>query len=123
MAHLSRTNSLPLGAITLEEAPFSFGFAIDDFEQANLAKLLDCFFPNLERSTIVVNHHPQGAGGRLSRTHEYYIIDSLPRLTHRRYGVNREKIPEEDRNFMRASGSAENNYRYGRWKSFYASFV
>ena len=42
---------------------FSFGIAIDDFEFANLAKLLDQSFPSLERSTIIVNHHPQGSGG------------------------------------------------------------
>jgi adenine-specific DNA-methyltransferase len=95
----------------------SFGVAIDDFEQANLACLLDNTFPNLERSTVVVNHHPQGAGGRLSRTHEYYMILS-PATAPALHGEPRED-EEEDRNFMR-SGTAENNYRYGRWKSFYA---
>ena len=58
--------------------PFAFGLAIDDFEQANLATLLDQLFPNLERSTIIVNHHPQGAGGRLSRTHQYMMVLSDP---------------------------------------------
>jgi adenine-specific DNA-methyltransferase len=107
----------------LWKQPASFGFAIDDFEQANLAQLLDCTFPNLERSTIVVNHHPQGGGGRLSRTHEYYMILSAadgPPLR----GEPKEDT-EEDRNFMR-SGTADNNWRSprgggtGRWKSFYA---
>jgi adenine-specific DNA-methyltransferase len=95
----------------------SFGVAIDDFEQANFACLLDNTFPHLERSTVVVNHHPQGAGGRLSRTHEYYMILS-PATAPPLHGEPRED-EEEDRNFMR-SGTAENNYRRGRWKSFYA---
>jgi adenine-specific DNA-methyltransferase len=95
----------------------SFGVAIDDFEQANLACLLDNTFPHLERSTVVVNHHPQGAGGRLSRTHEYYMVLS-PATAPPLHGEPRED-EEEDRNFMR-SGVAENNYRRGRWKSFYA---
>ena len=107
----------------LWKKPASFGFAIDDFEQANLARLLDCTFPNLERSTIVVNHHPQGAGGRLSRTHEYYMIlsdaDGPP------LRGEPKKETDEDRTFMR-SGTGDNNWRapreggLGRWKSFYA---
>ena len=42
---------------------FSFGLAIDDFEFVNVAALLDEIFPTLERNVVVVNHHPQGAGG------------------------------------------------------------
>jgi adenine-specific DNA-methyltransferase len=114
--------TLPL-VPALWKQPASFGFAIDDFEQANLAQLLDCTFPNMERSTIVVNHHPQGAGGRLSRTHEYYMILSAADAPPLR-GEPKEDA-EEDRNFMR-SGTADNNWRSprgggtGRWKSFYA---
>jgi adenine-specific DNA-methyltransferase len=108
--------TLPLVPSLLTEVS-SFGVAIDDFEQANLACLLDNTFPHLERSTVVVNHHPQGAGGRLSRTHEYYMILS-PATAPPLHGEPRED-EEEDRNFMR-SGTAENNYRHGRWKSFYA---
>ncbi len=96
---------------------FSFGLAIDDYEHVRLAAMLRTEFPSLEHSTIVVNHHPQGSGGRLSRTHEYYLLvapSSAPQY------LGRPKDDEtEERNFMR-SGSAENNYRYGRWKSFYA---
>lgn len=114
LALLSQT--LPL-VPPLWKEPSSFGFAIDDFEQANLANLLDGIFPNLERSTIVVNHHPQGAGGRVSRTHEYYMVLSSPDAPPLQ-GEPREDV-KEDRNFMR-SGTGENNYRYGRWKSFYA---
>lgn len=99
---------------------FSFGVAIDDYEMVNLAKLLDQEFPNMERSTVILNHHPQGSGGRLSRTHEYYFLisdDGLPQY-------KGEPIDDdvEDRNFMR-SGRGENNWREHRWRSFYALLV
>ncbi len=96
---------------------FSFGLAIDDYEFVNLAALLDGLFPTLERSVVVVNHHPQGAGGRLSRTHEYLILCS-PADAPSYLGQPKDNYQEE-RSFMR-SGTAENNYRSGRWKSFYA---
>lgn len=99
------------------EPTFSFGLAIDDYELVRLMPLLDTLFPNLDKDIIVVNHHPQGAGGRLSRTHEYYIILS------NKYAPPYLGAPldsyQEERSFMR-SGTAENNFRYGRWKSFYA---
>lgn len=96
---------------------FSFGLAIDDFEFINLSQLLDYNFPSLERSTIIVNHHPQGSGGRLSRTHEYYILLSSSKLP--QYLGEPVEDYQENRSFMR-SGTGDNNYRYGRWKSFYA---
>ena len=96
---------------------FSFGLAIDDYEFVNLAKLIDTNFPGLERSVVIVNHHPQGAGGRISRTHEYYILLSSSKSP--AYLGEPLDNYQEDRSFMR-SGTAENNYRYGRWKSFYA---
>lgn len=96
---------------------FSFGVAIDDFEFVNVAALLDTLFPQYERNVVVVNHHPQGAGGRLSRTHEYFILIS-PSDAPPFHGEPQEDY-QEDRSFMR-SGTAENNFRYGRWKSFYA---
>ena len=96
---------------------FSFGLAIDDYEYTYLSMLLRSEFPTLEQATVVVNHHPQGSGGRLSRTHEYYLLVSAngsPNYLGR-------PIPDEteDRSFMR-SGTAENNYRHGRPNSFYA---
>lgn len=96
---------------------FSFGAAIDDYEHVRLAAMLRTEFPTLEHSTVVVNHHPQGSGGRLSRTHEYYLLAS-PSTAPQYLGEPKED-DNEDRSFMR-SGSAENNFRYGRWKSFYA---
>jgi adenine-specific DNA-methyltransferase len=74
-------------------------------------------FPYYERSTVIVNHHPQGAGGRLSRTHEYYILVSDTKSP-QYFGEPLERYQEE-RNFMR-SGTASNNFRSGRWNSFYA---
>ncbi len=108
---------------TLELVPafwserYSFGLAIDDFEYTRLTMLLRSVFPACEHTTIVVNHHPQGSGGRLSRTHEYYVLvsdaDSPAFLG--------KPVPDEteDRVFMR-SGTAENNFRHGRPNSFYA---
>ena len=109
-------NTLPL-VERLWAPSFSFGVAIDDYEMVNLAMMLDTTFRHLSRSTVVVNHHPQGSGGRLSRTHEYLLLLSpsdAPTFSGASLGNE-----DEDRNFMR-SGTAENNYRYGRWKSFYA---
>lgn len=96
---------------------YSFGLSIDDFEMTNISKLLDDKFPELEKSMVIVNHHPQGAGGRLSRTHEYLIL--LSQSTMPSYLGEPVEAHQEDRSFMR-SGTADNNYRYGRWKSFYA---
>lgn len=96
---------------------FSFGIAIDDYEFVNISQLLDMCFPMLERSNVIVNHHPQGAGGRLSRTHEYYIL--LSNSSSPAYLGEPVENYQEDRSFMR-SGTGENNYRYARWKSFYA---
>ncbi len=109
-------NTLPLvpGFWTQE---FSFGLAIDDFEFTNLSMLLDDTFPDLEKSVVVVNHHPQGAGGRLSRTHEYYIL--ISDSSSPQYHGEPKNDYTESRSFMR-SGTSENNYRYGRPKSFYA---
>lgn len=96
---------------------FSFGVAIDDYEHARLAMLLRTAFPQLEHSTVVVNHHPQGSGGRLSRTHEYYMLMAPP--TAPNYLGRPVKGEVEERPFQR-SGSAENNWRAGRPNSFYA---
>lgn len=96
---------------------FTFGLAIDDYEYTRLSALLLDRFPNLEQSTITINHHPQGSGGRLSRTHEYYIL--LSDKDSPQYLASGTEDVYEERSFMR-SGTAENNYRYGRWKSFYA---
>lgn len=96
---------------------FTFGLAIDDYEYSRLGSLLLTKFPSLEHSNIVINHHPQGSGGRLSRTHEYFLLLSSPNSP-QYLGTGNDTVYEE-RSFMR-SGTAENNYRLGRWRSFYA---
>lgn len=105
---------------------YSFGFAIDDYEYNNAFACLRGHFSDCDVSTIVINHHPQGSGGRLSRTHEYYIVAS-PANGPQYLGFPKED-ETEDRSFMR-SGTADNNYRaprgggVGRWRSFYALLV
>lgn len=105
---------------------YSFGFAIDDYEYNNAFHCLRGHFTECDVSTIVINHHPQGSGGRLSRTHEYYIVAS-PKDAPQYLGFPKED-ETEDRQFMR-SGTADNNYRaprgggVGRWRSFYALLV
>ncbi|WAP63097.1 MULTISPECIES: site-specific DNA-methyltransferase [Pseudomonas] len=105
---------------------YSFGFAIDDYEYNNAFHCLKGYFTECDVSTIVINHHPQGSGGRLSRTHEYYIVAS-PQNAPQYLGFPKED-ETEDRQFMR-SGTADNNYRaprgggVGRWRSFYALLV
>ncbi|PCJ90108.1 MAG: site-specific DNA-methyltransferase [Porticoccaceae bacterium] len=99
---------------------YSIGWAIDDYEMVNLTSLLDQAFPNADRSMIVVNHHPQGSGGLLSRTHEYYII--LNDDGSLQYKGKPVDDGVEERAFMR-SGRGENNWREFRWRSFYALLV
>lgn len=95
--------------------------AIDDFEMANLAKLLDSNSLGFKRDMIIVNHHPQGTPKEnVSRTHEYAIILSPKGENVMKNEGELENI--ELRPLMR-SGSADNNYRYGRWKSFYAILI
>ena len=113
---------------------FSFGIAIDDYEYIKLGAMLENRFPYLDYSNIVVNHHGAGSGGRLSRTHEYYIIMSDTDSPQYLGEPNGEPVAEESldanensydeeeiesRSFIR-SGAAINNHRKGRPKSFYA---
>jgi len=119
------SNTLPLTRSLLGEQ-YSFGFAIDDYEYNNAFSCLKGHFTDCDVSTIVINHHPQGSGGRLSRTHEYYIVAS-PKAAPQYLGIPKDD-ETEDRQFMR-SGTADNNYRaprgggVGRWRSFYALLV
>lgn len=96
---------------------FTFGVAIDDYEYVRLGMLLQNEFANFDIHNIIINHHPQGSGGRLSRTHEHYIVMSSQDSP--QYLLVGDETVYEERSFMR-SGTAENNYRHGRWKSFYA---
>ena len=109
-------NTVPLGKKLLNENS-SYGFAIDDYEFPNLNRYIHDQFRNWDKSTIVVNHHPQGSGGKISRTHEYYIICTREDSDNLEENYKDDYV--EDRSFMRA-GRAINNFRSGRWKSFYA---
>lgn len=109
-------NGLELAPSLFSEC-FSLGIAIDDFEIANLNSFIGQYFADLEKSIVIVDHHPQGAGGKLSRTHEYLLLVSSKDAPS--YQGKPREDSQEDRNFMR-SGTAENNFRYGRWRSFYA---
>ena len=119
------SNTLPFTRKLFGDS-YSFGFAIDDYEYNNAFMCLRDHFSDCDVSTIVINHHPQGSGGRLSRTHEYYIVAS-PANGPQYLGFPKED-ETEDRSFMR-SGTADNNYRaprgggVGRWRSFYALLV
>lgn len=90
--------------------------AIDDYEMVRMSEMLTEEFPNYERNMIIVNHHPQGTPkDNISRTHEYSVVmtplgDSVLNNSGTIDGV-------EHRPLMR-SGSADNNYRYGRPNSF-----
>ncbi len=96
--------------------------AIDDYEMVKLSQELDDMFCDyFDRNMIVVKHHPQGSNkDNVSRTHEYAII-----LTPKGQNVlqsEKELEQEETRPLMR-SGSADNNFRHGREKSFYAFLI
>jgi adenine-specific DNA-methyltransferase len=94
--------------------------AIDDYELNTLGLLLDELFPSYERSTIIVEHHPQGAGSiTVSRTHEYAYV-----LTPKGIGIEGKVITTgEDRWPLRRSGQGENNWRENRPNSFFAVLV
>lgn len=104
-------------AKTLLKSTFSFGVAIDDYEFSNLLSYLKSAFNKDDIQIVSVNHHPQGSGGKLSRTNEYLILCS--NLGSPDFRGEPVEDYAEDRSFMR-SGTAENNFRRGRWKSFYA---
>jgi len=114
-------NRLQEGIGLLSSDPVLF-IAIDDFEMANLAKLLDSQWPDLRRETIIVNHHPQGGKAKtLSHTHEYMFACVSARSDRALVGRMNEDGTEM-RPFKR-SGTAESNFRYGRPNSFYAILV
>lgn len=115
-------NTLSLAYPGLVKEEFSFGFAIDDHEYNNALFLIRQHFVGCDVDTIVINHHPAGRGGRLSGTHEYYIIAS-PKSAGEYAGA-----PEPDRvekREFRRGARGESNWRNapgggGRPNSFYA---
>jgi len=96
--------------------------AIDDFEMANLANLVDSELSEFRREMIIVNHHPQGGKAKtLSHTHEY-MLACVKQNSDRGFSGRVSNDGVERRPFKR-SGTAESNYRYGRPNSFYAILV
>lgn len=96
--------------------------AIDDYELANLTKLLEQTFPTHKVQKAVVNHYPGSGTGRsnVSRTHEYNLF--LVPLDADILRGNAKESGMRERNFRR-SGTGENNYRVGRENSFFAVLV
>lgn len=114
-------NRLDAGTRLLADDPVLF-IAIDDFEMANLAKLLDTRYPSLRREMIVVNHHPQGGKAKtLAHTHEY-MLTCVDRASDRTL-IGRESHEGVELRPFKRSGTAESNFRYGRPNSFYAVLV
>jgi len=111
---------LALGGELLESES-AFALAIDDYCLVRLSELLDSLFVNYERNVVIVNHHPQGAGGNnISRTHEYMLY-MLPQGKDILRGAKKD-VNVEYRSFM-LSGPGENKLRTGRPNSFYALIV
>jgi adenine-specific DNA-methyltransferase len=94
--------------------------AIDDYEVNSLGLLLEELFPNHDRSLIIVEHHPQGAGSNtISRTHEYAYI-CVPEGV----GITGRTITDMDDNWsLKRSGQGENNWRQFRPKQFFAVLI
>ena len=96
--------------------------AIDDFEMANLAKLVDTEHSQFRREMIIVNHHPQGGKAKaLAHTHEY-MLACMPVSSDRTLAGRISDAGAELRPFKR-SGTAESNFRHARPNSFYAILV
>lgn len=97
--------------------------AIDDTELIPLSLILDEIYLEYERNTIVVNHHPAGAGlegTNISPTHEYSIF-MIPNGKKLLFGPEKEESQSKI-GFMR-TGTADSNLRIGRPNSFYAVLV
>lgn len=97
--------------------------AIDDTEFVPLSQLIDDVYYNYDRNTVIVNHHPAGAGltgTNISTTHEYAIF-VLPANKKVLFGdINTDT--ESSIGFIR-TGTADSNLRIGRPNSFYAILV
>ena len=95
--------------------------AIDDYEMVPLSQMVDETIDGYTRDMIIVNHHPQGTPkDNISRTHEYALV-----LTPTGEEIMRKEgaLENEEYRALMRSGSASNNFRYGRPNSFYAYLV
>jgi adenine-specific DNA-methyltransferase len=94
--------------------------AIDDYEVNSLGLLLEELFPEYDRSLIIVEHHPQGAGSvTVSRTHEYAYVCTPKGVGFR----GRDVIENGDNWSLKRSGQAENNWRSHRPNQFFAMHI
>ena len=97
--------------------------AIDDFEMANLAKLVDTELSSLRREMIIVNHHPQGGMAQtLAQTHDYMLV-CIPKDTNKTLAGKPNGDDDVERRQFRRAGTAESNFRRARPNSFYAILV
>jgi adenine-specific DNA-methyltransferase len=97
--------------------------AIDDTEFVPLSQLIDDVYFEYDRNTVIVNHHPAGAGltgTNISTTHEYAIF-ILPENKKVLFG-DANTDSESSIGFIR-TGTADSNLRIGRPNSFYAILV
>ena len=97
--------------------------AIDDTEFVTLTQILDQLFHEYDRSVVVVNHHPAGAGlegTNISETHEYALF-MTPSGVKVLFGESKNSENSEIA-FLR-TGTAESNLRKGRPNSFYCVLV
>jgi adenine-specific DNA-methyltransferase len=97
--------------------------AIDDTEFIPLSQLIDDLYFDFDRNTVIVNHHPAGAGltgTNISTTHEYAIF-VLPQNQKILFGEPNSD-DESSIGFIR-TGTADSNLRIGRPNSFYAILV
>ena len=95
--------------------------AIDDYEEARLAQLIEEIMPSYDVSPVIVNHHPQGgAADNISRTHEYALFVT-PKGMKLIKGNKKEDV--EERWSLTRGGTDIRNLRRGRPNSFYAIYV
>ena len=97
--------------------------AIDDTEFVPLAQIMDNLFIDFDRSVVVVNHHPAGAGlegTNISETHEYAIF--MTPSSQKVLNGESKNSDDSEISFIR-TGTASSNLRIGRPNSFYAVLV
>lgn len=118
---LSLMNDRIETALPLLKDGAPFAIAIDDYALVDLCEMLDRNYSGYDREMVIVNHHPQGSGGKnISRTHEYmlFMVPSGKDILR-----GKEKSGDiEYRSFM-LSGPGENKSRTGRPNSFFALVV
>lgn len=115
---LSLMHSRLVSMMPLMSDDCTVSVAIDDYEMVRMSEMMTETFANHERNMVIVNHHPQGTPkDNISRTHEYAVIMTP---TGESVMENKAEIDGYETRALMRSGSADNNFRYGRPNSFYA---